>query len=244
MKQSIGGLMRRTILAVIAAFLMFAPSNAGAEGFIDVYGGFALAENTDADVSASGGGSTLVGKFKDVELDQSFLVGLRAGRWLEKVEYLGFAIDVFGFRPDIESQTTKFSGTGSVNVGNDVVVAAGSTQARINGLELKVLGVSADVMLRLLPADRTPTTMGEIHAYLLAGPTLFVASLESETDTVFGFNVGAGLTWLPSPHTGFFIEYRYTRFSPNFDLKSGGVKLKIDSDISTHHLMAGLSYRF
>ena len=83
-----------------------------------------------------------------------------------------------------------------------------------------------------------------MHAYILAGPALFLVSLEGEKDTVIGFKAGAGLTWLLTPSTGFFFEYRYTHFSPDLEISSGGTKLNLDADISTHHFVAGLSFRF
>jgi len=236
--------MRRTVISVIAVLLVFAPSIAGAEWFVEPYAGLAHTVETDTDVNASGGGSTLVGKFKDIELEESFVAGLRTGRWLENVEYLGFALDVFFFQPDVESQTATFSGSGLVNVGGDVIVGAGSAQALIKSLDTKVVAISGDVMLRLLPADRRPTTLGEVHAYVTAGPAIFLVSLDGEKDTVLGFKAGAGFTWLINPNTGFFLEYRYTHFSPDLKISSGGTKLNLDTDISTHHLIAGLSFRF
>ncbi len=236
--------MQRIIFLIIVAFLTIMPSIAGAERFIEPYAGVTFTMEEDADVSASGGGFTLAGEFRDVDFDESAIFGLRAGRWLESVENLGFAVDVFGFQPDVESQTATFSGTGSVNAGNGVVVATGSAQAQINSLDLKVLGFSADIMLRLMPPDRTPTTLGEVHAYVLAGPALFLAELESETDAVFGIKAGAGLSWMLTPHTGLFAEYRFTHFSPDLELSSGGVKMDFDADISTHHIIVGLTFRF
>ena len=118
MKRSEGRPMRRTIFSVIAVFLMFAPSIAGAEWFLEPYAGLAFTSQSDVDVSASGGGTALSGKFRDVDYDDSLTTGIRVGRWLESVEYLGFALDIFGFRPDIKTQTAAFSGAGSA--ANDV----------------------------------------------------------------------------------------------------------------------------
>lgn len=244
MKRSKYGLMRCAGVLVIMTLWVVLPSNVGAEWFLEPYAGLTYTSQSDADVSANGGGTALSGEFKDVDYDDSITIGIRLGRWLESVEYLGFALDIFGFRPDVKAQTATFSGTGSATVGSDIIVATGSTQALIGEIDAKVLGFSGDVMLRLLPADRTPTTFGEIHVYVTAGPAVYLASLKSKTDTVFGFKGGAGFTWLINSQTGFFVEYRYTHFSPDFQIKSGSVKMNIDSDISTHHIIAGLSFRF
>lgn len=244
MKRNDYGLMRCAGVLFFMALWVISPSNAGAEWFLEPYAGLAFTSQSDADVSANGGGTALSGKFKDVDYDDSLATGIRVGHWLESVEYLGFALDIFGFRPDIKAQTATFSGSGSVNVGGDVIVGAGSAQALINSLDLKVIAISGDVMLRLLPADRTPTTFGEIHAYVTAGPAVFLVSLEGEKDTVFGIKMGAGFTWLVTPSTGFFFEYRYTRFSPDLEISSGGTKLNLDADISTHHFIVGLIFRF
>ncbi len=244
MKRSKLGLKRYAGVLVIMALWMISPSSAGAEWFLEPYLGLAHTAQTDVDVSATGGGTALSGDFKDIDFDESLLVGLRTGRWLENVEYLGFALDLFLFQPDISSQTATFSGTGSVNVGGDVIVGAGSAQARLNSLNLKVIAISGDVMLRLLPADRTPTELGEIHAYVTAGPAIFLVNLEGQKDTVFGFKAGAGFSWLITPQTGFFFEYRLTHFSPDLEISSGGTKLNLDANIFTHHFIVGLTFRF
>ena len=237
-------MLRKFALSILTAVLFIFPSHVEAEWFMEPYAGAAFTDEDSPDVSASGGGFTLNGKLKDLELEDSFLFGLRTGRWLESFENLGFAVDVFYFEPEIESQTATFSGTGSVTVGNQVIVGAGSAQAQISGIDLKVIGISADLMLRLLPAERRRTTLGQIHPYIFAGPTLYISELDDETEADLGLKAGAGLNWLFTPHLGVFVEYRFNYFEPEYELKSGGTRVKFESEISSHQVIAGLSFRF
>ena len=116
MKRNNFGLMRCAGVLIIMALWMISPSNAGAEWFLEPYAGLAYTTQTDVDVNASGGGTALSGDFKDIDFDESIILGLRVGHWLENAEYLGLSLDFFVFQPDIGSQTATFSGTGSVAV--------------------------------------------------------------------------------------------------------------------------------
>jgi hypothetical protein len=56
-----------------------------------------------------------------------------------------------------------------------------------------------------------------------------------------GAHAAAGMLWNLHPRVGVFAEYGFTYFHLGF--KSGGV-VPSDTDLSTHHLLGGVSFRF
>ncbi len=122
--------MKRTFaLITLFVFTIIAPSAASAEWFIEPYAGAAFTRDTDVDVNAASGGFTINGEFSDVDLEDSIMAGLRTGYWFEGLPYIGFAVEAFYFRPNVKAQTVTFTGTGSVTVGNEIIVTPGNSQA-------------------------------------------------------------------------------------------------------------------
>ena len=90
----------------------------------------------------------------------------------------------------------------------------------------------------------------------LAGPALFVTRVQNQsngelshravTDTSVGFKVGAGASWQVWNHLAFFGEYRFThvRVEPVLDSGLSSLRVPLQSDLNTHYLLAGLSWRF
>jgi opacity protein-like surface antigen len=83
---------------------------------------------------------------------------------------------------------------------------------------------------------------------LRAGPAFLLTDVDPEF--TLGVKVGAGLSWQLHRHVALFGEYRFTHFSP--EIETGGVvvgpvetgDLEIETDVNTHHVLAGLSFRF
>jgi opacity protein-like surface antigen len=110
-------------------------------------------------------------------------------------------------------------------------------------------------MLRLPLVKSADFPNGRLQPYASVGPAIFISKAEdttnfappanqSDTDTSVGFKVGAGVTFLFTKNIGIFGEYRYTHFSPEFEFTTAGVKSKTETDINTHHLLVGASFRF
>ena len=72
---------------------------ASAEWFGDLYLGGALTGTQDIDAD--------VVRFRNVRFDTSLAVGGRGGYWFEDFDYLGLALDVVHFRPDVGAQTVQ-----------------------------------------------------------------------------------------------------------------------------------------
>src|SRR5262249_7803052 len=144
--------------------------------------------------------------------------------------------------------TVKFGGL-SANVG----------QVSFDKVKLDVTDVSFDLMLRwpgLVASPQFPK--GRLQPYLTVGPAVFFATAkgspnvrppgnQTHHDTTVGVKAGVGTTWMITPHIGIFGEYRFTHFSPKFDFDSdvpGFSKTKVETDVNTHHVLVGVTFRF
>jgi opacity protein-like surface antigen len=227
------------VVTLVLTALILVAQPARAEWFADLYVGGAFTQSHNVDTKLLG--VTL--SFKDVEFDKSFAVGGRAGYWFDALPFLGLGLDVSHFRPDISSQTAPFSIQGVTGT------------ATLSDIDLRVIGISLDLMLRLPLVKSADFPNGRLQPYASVGPAIFISKAEdttnfappanqSDTDTSVGFKVGAGVTFLFTKNIGIFGEYRYTHFSPEFEFTTAGVKSKTETDINTHHLLVGASFRF
>lgn len=62
----------------------------------------------------------------------------------------------------------------------------------------------------------------------------------SDTDVRLGLTVGAGVTYLFTRMVGLFAEYRFTHHRPHWRIHGD----RFETDLSTHHLLAGVTFRF
>ncbi|TPW26132.1 outer membrane protein [Pararhizobium mangrovi] len=73
---------------------------------------------------------------------------------------------------------------------------------------------------------------------------------QEDTDTLVGYTVGGGASYLLTPHLSFGVEYRYTNlgdadFKGDFDLgDSRTLRSSVDDDVDFHTVMATVSYHF
>ncbi len=221
------------VIFSMLCFLAIGRAQALAEGFIDIYGGWASTRDADVDVSISSSSLGFVStesRTEKVDFDSSYTLGARAGYWFEKFPYVGIAADLSYFKA--EDKTT----------------------------EIHVVPISLMLMLRypLFKSEKFPH--GRIQPYVGIGPGFFISVSNVDfrptlPDTFSGasFDVGldlrAGLAWQFHKHFAFFGEYRYTDFSINFeqtDILFGlaGTKETMKAHLTTNHFLVGVSYRF
>ena len=203
-----GGSCVRSFTALFACLML--AGAASAEGFIDLYTGGAFTED-----------DRVTGGF-DVDFDESAVLGIRGGAWGDgRLPFLGAAIDISGFAPDID------------NLPNDA--------------DLAVIPHSLLLMLRipLLTSDEFPT--GQLHPYGGVGPSLVVSAIDldgpggiEDAEVDLGLDVRGGIDVILTRHFGLFAEYRFTHFSPSFE--DGGNRLSLDVD--THYVQGGVTFRF
>jgi hypothetical protein len=184
---------------------------ASAEWFGDLYLGGALTGTGTQDIDAD------VAKFRHVRFDTSLAVGGRGGYWFEDFDYLGLALDVVHFRPDVGAQTVRTDQGGPLPLAK---------------LDLEVFGLSIDLLLRypLWRDEQFPT--GRLQPYALVGPLVGITTArdttnvgppngQSHTSSPAGFNVGVGPRWALQRHVGLFSEYRYLAFPVSSSARLG-----------------------
>ncbi len=200
---------------VCALLLLAAP--ASAEWFADLWAGASQTQNEDLKLRILD-----VEVTDEVDYSTTFSVGLRVGYWFESARWLGLALDVSYSRPDPD---------------------------------LTVFPVSALVMLRLplLTSEEFPS--GRLQPYIAGGPGFFVSKFAgdlgndlggrtSDTSYDLGLDVRGGLTFMFTPDFGIFAEYRMTRVSPEWNLHITGMDATVKTDLNTHSLIGGVSFRF
>jgi len=112
------------------------------------------------------------------------------------------------------------------------------------------LNLLNDVGFDTEPLLRSPEfPKGRLQPYFTVGPTPFVVQAEdsanflppdqSYTDTSVRVKVGAGVTWSLLRNIEIFGEYR-----PEFQLRDGPEPVTLESDVNTHQIVGGISFRF
>lgn len=221
---------------------------ASAEWFVDLYAGAAFTQHRDIQVTTQ----SVLGipfptpvpeRFSNVSFDTSVSYGGRFGYWFEAIPHLGLALDVFRFEPDVSEQT------GTVTVfGTTFPFPLATT-------DIGVTAISFDLMLRwpLLTSSQFPK--GQLQPYFTVGPTIFVVDVhdttnfgppfnQSDTDTAVGVKAGVGLAWQFHKNMALFGEYRFTHVSPAVKFRDPGGTTTAETDLNSHHLVTGISFRF
>jgi opacity protein-like surface antigen len=221
------------VIFSMLCFLATGPAQALAEGFIDIYGGWASTQDADVDVSISSSSLGFVSTeshTEKVDFDSSYALGVRAGYWFEKFPYVGIAGDLSYFKA--ENKTTG----------------------------IHVIPISLLLMLRypLFRSEKFPR--GRIQPYAGIGPGFFISVSDvdfrptlpktfSGTSFDVGLDLRAGIAWQFHKHLALFGEYRYTDFSIDLeqtDILYGlaGTKETMKTQLATNHFLIGISYRF
>ncbi len=241
----VAGLGRTRLLlmltTIMACLVVAAP--ASAEWFGDLYVGGAFTEKHDVDTKFPTTGDQVT--TLDVTFNNSFAGGIRGGYWfpfeLGPLNF-GVGLDISHFAPNVSRQTRTFCSRFCVS-------------GEFDDFDLSVWVIGFDAMLRypLLKSPQLPN--GQLQPYLRVGPAIFVAHAEdsrnfepsnqSDTDTSVGVKLGAGVAWLFTKNIAIFGEYRYTHFSPEFTFRDDVLgSAKLSTDVNTHYLLVGVSFRF
>lgn len=234
------------VVALVLALLTAGPVSASAEWFADLYVGGAFTVYSDLTARF---GSTFQ-NLEDVEYDDSVIFGGRLGYWFERPIFdrlnVGLAVDAFRFEPDVDFQTVD----GTQTVGG--VTAAGTFA--VFPIDLSVVAVSLDLMLRWPVLVSQAFPQGQLQPYLTIGPAVFFSEAkdsgnfapanQSDHATTVGFKFAGGAAWYLLRNLAVFGEFRLTYFSPEWDFTDGGVSGKLETDITTSSFLVGLSLRF
>lgn len=201
---------------VLCALLLVA-APASAEWFADLWAGASRTQSEDLNVRILD-----VTLTDEVDYSNTFTVGLRVGYWFDSASWLGLAVDVSYFRPDPD---------------------------------VTVFPVSALVMLRIpiLRSEEFPN--GQLQPYIAGGPGFFASKFAgdlgsdlggrtSDTSYDVGLDLRGGLTYMFTRDFGIFAEYRMTRVSPEWNLRVLDMDATVKTDLNTHQVIGGISFRF
>jgi len=185
--------------------------------------------------------------FHDVKWDDSASVGGRAGYWFETVPWLGVGLDVFHFGSNLSTQTVLLT-----------ISAIGfSGSAQLQAIDFSITAIAFDVVRLRWPLLTTAEfPKGQLQPYFTVGPALFITRAkdttnftpnnQSVTDTSVGVKVGTGVAWQFFEHVALFGEYRFTHVStePTFFSAISSIPVPLKTDLNSHHLIGGVSFRF
>jgi opacity protein-like surface antigen len=225
--------------------LLVAPLDVSAELYADLYTGAVFTKNTDLTI-ASNLGSTAT--YQNLQVNNSWTAGGRAGYWLEGQDWLGFGLDVFFFHVKAPNQMVPVTG----------LAATGTTLAPADW-SLPVIGIGFDVLRLRAPLLRSEEfTHGRLQPYLSAGPALFVTWAETpwnivqpkgqhDTDVALGAKAEGGVTFLVTKTVGLFTEYRFTHFTSKLNYQnttSAPASETYKTTWDSHQVIGGISFRF
>jgi opacity protein-like surface antigen len=190
--------------------------------FTEVYFGGGIPQDGDVDGEASPFGVTIEDSANNVDYDNTFVVGGRAGYWSPHLRWAGFAVDVSYFQLDADSIETR------------VFPVSGLAMFRYPGATLQpYIGIGPALFITDVEVDIELSGQAETFS-------------ESRVD--IGLDSRAGLAWKVYKHIAVFSEYRFTYYQAEYkeSVRSGGTKthVEIETDNKVHHILLGVSYRF
>jgi opacity protein-like surface antigen len=237
--------MKIALLCVVYLVLSVAPC--AAEWFGDVYAGVSLTDQDDIRaVSRLSGHAT----YRDVDHDKSLAYGMRFGRYLDSVPFLGFAVDYFTFDPNIPPQSVTVTGCPLPNV-------CGTNKVGFGSFDVTVRSLSPDLFLRLPLFRSDDAPGGRVQPYVLGGIPLFFntftprntrlfRNFDGDTDLTWGYKGGAGLAVYVYKNLMLFTEYRFTHANENeFHVRdSFAAKTTVRMELDSHTGLVGISARW
>lgn len=231
-------------LAASAGLLSIA-CPASAEWFADLYGGAAFTPPSDITLVVSLPSGPADHTFHHVKWNTSAEVGARARYWFDAAPWIGIGLDIFAFKADIPTQTVS------------TTILGVTAPATLQAIDVSVAAVALDILQLRYPLQVSEAfPSGRLQPYVAAGPALFRVraknttnselTTQAATDSSVGLNAGAGLSWLVAKNVAVFAEYRYTHVNAEPVLNSAlsPLRVPLQFDLNTHHLLAGASYRF
>jgi opacity protein-like surface antigen len=231
---------------IMVACLVLTASPASAEWFADLYAGQSFTEKSDVTVHSPAG----LGIFRDVEFDRSLAYGGRFGRYFDGLPFVGFGVDASNFSPRIGPQRVRIDGC--VPSGG-----CGGGQGGTSAIDVDVIAISVDLMLRLplLKTEKAP--WGALQPYIAAGVPLFLTTVtprttaqfrnhDDDTDYSFGYKVAGGLAFQVVSNLMVFGEYRLTHVQSSVELRDAATlrHAPVRMDLDTHSVLLGLSARW
>ena len=207
--------MRRWLLTLSPLFaLLVLTSPASAEWFLDGYIGVSLTHTGEITFEAFDAELE-----RDGEYRSSAVFGVRGGKWLDALPWLGVAVDVSYFKPSADIHVFP-----------------------LTALALARYGFLPDEEFK---EGRLNVYAGLGGGLFISHVDGFIGRLESsDTSVNFGLDTRLGVSYRIEPSWVLFAEYRFTHVSPSFDSNAFGLQTSVDATFNTSHILLGLSYRF
>ena len=230
---------RLSLVALVAVVCsaVFGTPRASAEWLADIYVGLGATETNDVRLSTPG---TKL-RYQDLDFDRSITYGGRFGKYFDTAPWVGLAVDALNFTPDVSAQSA-------------IQTIGAPTRTVLPPMNIGVLALSVDLMLRVPLFATQEIPGGRLQPYVLGGPGIFFVTAEdhgnfirrhqSDVEIVGGYTAGGGVTWQFSRALGLFSEYRYSHVNPEFEFQNLGTRTTYETDIDTHHVLLGLSFKF
>lgn len=194
----------------------------------------------------------------DVELDESFLINIKAGHYFKKLPFLGIEIDASYHEPNFEEQIVEIDLNRPFNAG-------GSSKFKELQLEadVKHIAVGASVMLRAHKFKK-------VTPYIGGGPTINYMSFKGtgvsgiradpgfdvndpnnrviapsfkESTWEIGVQGKAGIRFNITERFAIDTEYK-VQYIPNSSIDQFRSFVKPESDFISHQILAGIVYKF
>jgi hypothetical protein len=207
--------MRRAILVVASVLVVLTPApQASAQWFADAYVGASLTSEADVTFTTFG-----VEREQDANHKSSAIFGLRLGKWLDSLPWMGLAVDASYFRASADLQVFPLTALVMARYGflRDDEFKDGRLQP--------YAGLGGGLFISNLDG-----TIGFLEG--------------SDTSADMGLDVRLGVAYRVESNWAAFFEYRFTHVSPTYTVEPFGGSTSADTTLNTNHFLLGLSYRF
>lgn len=183
---------------------------------------------SDIDVTSAGLPSGVT--FSDLDLQNSFLFGAKAGYFSRSVRWFGVEAEIFRTTPHVKQQNVTITVPGFPPI----------QPVNSPGLNFSMLTLAPNLVFRY-PGKR-------LQPYIGVGPGIFFARLkdaqtgDSQSTTSLGLNVQVGLRYFLARHVALFGEYKFNYARLSFDETSN--LDGFDATYSANNFVFGIGYHF
>ncbi|WP_447979484.1 outer membrane protein [Candidatus Nitrospira bockiana] len=207
----------RPVALLITIWLGLGTGVAGAEWYVAGQFGLNFADRlTDISGTNSLANPSIVPRFEDFDLQNSFTYGAKVG-YFPGHGWFGIELDAFHTNPHIKQHE------------------------EVPGIHLRVTTVAVNFIARYPGVTWQP--YAGVGAAAVIGRIGNSPTNRSDTDVGSGLNLIAGLRAFVTPYVAVFTEYKFTQATLRFDEAFGSVGGFV-GDYKAQHVVVGLSYHF